>query len=334
MNMRLSLKCVFCLIWMLLVTVRMTAAQTNDSPELIASRELNSKVIKLYGEGKYDEALPLAKRALELREEALGTSHEDIIPLLTNLGELYRAKRKFGDARSSFERALAIAEKAFGPDDIRIAHIADMLGLIAYEQHQTKDAASFFERSLAIKDKRLSPGDVETAPTLFNLAELYRLRGDYEKAEPLYERLVGIREKAPGKDNADLERAVEGYVTTLLALKKTAEANAVQERLSRLFSSQGMVRGGVLNGRAVKLVQPEYPLVARTDRASAMVRVRVVIDETGRVISAKTINSEPVHPALAAAAENAARHSVFTPTYLSGVAVKVSGIIVYNFIAQ
>src|SRR5438876_6866194 len=130
--------------------------QTNQSPELAESRELNSKVIKLYGEAKYDEALPLAKRALELREKALGPAHEELIPLLTNLGELQKAKKQLGQARFYFERALTIAEKSFVENDIRTAHLLDKLGFVAYEQKQEKDAEHFFLQALQVTEKALS----------------------------------------------------------------------------------------------------------------------------------------------------------------------------------
>jgi TonB family protein len=309
-------------------------AQQSESPELTESRALTTKVVKLYAERKFDEALPPAKQALKLREQALGAEHVDLIPLLTNLGEIYRAKQNPGDARPYFQRALAIAEKSFGLSDIRTAQFADKLAFTAYEQRRPKEAAEFFARSLSIKEKVLPADSLDLAPTLYNLAEIYRLQGEHEKAEPLYARLLLIREKAPGKDNVDLAQTVDGYTLTLMALKKQAEAKALQERTNRFFASQGIVRGGVLNGRAVKLVQPAYPLAARTSHATGEVQVRVFIDENGKVISAKAVNSEPIHPALVAAAEDAARRSLFTPTYLSGEAVKVSGIIVYRFFAQ
>ena len=310
------------------------AAQTKEAPELVQSRELNAKVVTLYREAKYEEALPLAKRALELREAALGASHQELIPLLKNLAELSRATKKFAQARASLDRALTIAEIAFTQNDVRIAQILHLLGVTSYEQGKERDAERFFVRALAIKDKVLGPEHVESAPTLFNLAEMYRSRRDYKKAEPLYERLVGIREKAPGKNNAELQRAVTGYVITLANLEKTAEADAAQDKLNRLLASEGVVLGGVLNGKALKLEQPGYPMTARSERAAGMVRVQILIDETGRVISANAINAGSTHPALQAAAEEAARRSRFTPTYLSGVAVKVSGVIIYNFIAQ
>ena len=91
------------------------------------------------------------------------------------------------------------------------------------------------------------------------------------------------------------------------------------------------ISGGVLNGKAVRLVQPPYPAIARSARASGQVRVQIVIDENGNVISATPVSG---HPLLQGAAVAAARSSKFTPTKLSGMPVKVSGVIIYNFVAQ
>lgn len=91
------------------------------------------------------------------------------------------------------------------------------------------------------------------------------------------------------------------------------------------------ISGGVLNGKAVRLVQPPYPAIARSARASGQVRVQIVIDENGNVQSAVPVSG---HPLLQGAAVAAARASKFTPTKLSGMPVKVSGVIIYNFVAQ
>ena len=115
--------------WLLIASAGQTPT---ENPQLIESRELNSKVIKLYGERKYDEALPLAKRALQLRETALGSTHPDLIPLLINLGELHKARHKLDDAATSFERALSVGEKNFGIEDLRLAKILDELAYIKF----------------------------------------------------------------------------------------------------------------------------------------------------------------------------------------------------------
>ena len=89
------------------------------------------------------------------------------------------------------------------------------------------------------------------------------------------------------------------------------------------------VSGGVLNGKATSLPKPAYPPTARAVRASGSVSVQVTISESGSVISASATSG---HPLLRAAAESAARQARFSPTMLSGQAVKVTGVITYNFV--
>ena len=89
------------------------------------------------------------------------------------------------------------------------------------------------------------------------------------------------------------------------------------------------VSGGVLNGKATSLPKPPYPPAARAVRASGAVTVQVLIDESGSVVSASAVSG---HPLLRAAAVQAARGARFSPTQLSGQAVKVSGVITYNFV--
>ena len=89
------------------------------------------------------------------------------------------------------------------------------------------------------------------------------------------------------------------------------------------------VSGGVVNSKATNLVKPSYPPAARAVKASGAVNVQVTISESGSVISASAVSG---HPLLRAAAEAAARSSKFSPTLLSGQPVKVTGVIVYNFV--
>jgi TonB family protein len=92
-----------------------------------------------------------------------------------------------------------------------------------------------------------------------------------------------------------------------------------------------LISKGVVNGSAVSLPKPAYPAAAKAVNASGTVSVQVTIDENGNVISATATSG---HPLLQAAAVEAARQAKFKPTLLEGQPVKVSGIIVYNFVSQ
>ena len=91
------------------------------------------------------------------------------------------------------------------------------------------------------------------------------------------------------------------------------------------------VSGGVLQGSALRRVQPQYPPIAKAARAAGAVQVQVTISEEGRVIDAQVVSG---HPLLRDAALQAARQWVFKPTELSGVPVKVQGILTFNFTLQ
>jgi TonB family protein len=89
-----------------------------------------------------------------------------------------------------------------------------------------------------------------------------------------------------------------------------------------------VVSEGVINGKATFLPAPPYPKPAQMVNAYGAVNVQVTIDEMGKVISSKAISG---HPLLKQAAETAAWRAKFSPTLLSKVPVKVTGVIVYNF---
>lgn len=88
------------------------------------------------------------------------------------------------------------------------------------------------------------------------------------------------------------------------------------------------VSGGVLNGTAISLPAPAYPEAARRMRINGLVTVDVVVDETGKVISAIATSGPSL---LRDVAVQAALHAKFSPTKLSGQPVKVSGSINYKF---
>jgi TonB family protein len=88
------------------------------------------------------------------------------------------------------------------------------------------------------------------------------------------------------------------------------------------------IEGGELNSKATSLPKPVYPQEARRLKVSGKVTVHVVVDENGKVISAKATDG-PLP--LREAAEAAARQATFAPTTKDGITVKVAGTLTYDF---
>jgi protein TonB len=91
------------------------------------------------------------------------------------------------------------------------------------------------------------------------------------------------------------------------------------------------ISGGILNGKATTLVKPDYPAEARSAGVGGTVMVQVLIDEAGNVMNATAVSGDPL---LRQACVIAALGSRFSPTKLNGEAVKVSGVLQYNFVAR
>ena len=87
----------------------------------------------------------------------------------------------------------------------------------------------------------------------------------------------------------------------------------------------------VLNSQALSLPKPPYPPLAKQLHIQGVISVQVLIDETGKVISAKALSGSPF---LTVEAQKAAYQARFSPTLIGDQPVKVSGVITYNFVLQ
>lgn len=85
----------------------------------------------------------------------------------------------------------------------------------------------------------------------------------------------------------------------------------------------------VLNSEAKLLPKPAYPRLAIQIHLQGTVAVQVLIDETGKVVSAKAVSG---HPVLVPEAVRAAMGARFSPTIIGEQPVKVSGVITYNYV--
>lgn len=124
-----------------------------------------------------------------------------------------------------------------------------------------------------------------------------------------------------GQDGSGLE--------TNSGLTKDPETTTAPPPLKKAEPKKEVIASlGVVTGKATYLPKPPYPVPAKAIGAEGTVSVQITIDLDGSVISSRAVSG---HPLLKKAAEDAARRAKFSPTYLSNVPVKATGIIAYNF---
>jgi TonB family protein len=324
------------LLTILCVTLLLILTPTQqESAELKEAAELTESVVKLFNENKYDDALKLAKRALEIRERLLPRNDPLIGNSLNNLGEIYIAKRDYGKAKDAYLRLLQHQTERFGPDDVILAHTLERLGALHYREGENSKAEEAYKRAVAINEKKYGTDHVEVAHSLFALGEYYRARRDFAHGQPAYSRALKTYGKHLGVASAEFERTSEayscmGYDTTKYDV--FGDINSIWQLLATPDGPKQAPAGTILNGRALSLPKPDYPDAARANRLSGRVIVKVKIDETGTVVSAKDMCGGP--PYLSESSVRAAYGARFTPTKLSGKPVSVYGIIQFNFVAR
>jgi TonB family protein len=312
--------------------------QSQDATEFA---RLNAQVSSLSREGKYDEALPVAERVLALAETSFGGDDVRVADALSNLAELRVAKKEYESAETLSRRALVIYEKMIGADSPQVMRTLRRLTVISFRRGNYDTAEELSRRVVALAEAKYGADHIETARAWVNVAETHRLRGEVKKAEEDYARVLGAAEKTkPAAIPHDVTQALANYLGVLYA--RGLDDDPTIERINKLLvavgaeappSSRETIKGGVLNGHLVYNPSPAYPPEARQARAQGTVIVRVLVDEMGKVINAEAMGDN-FNSALRRAAERAAWRARFTPTLLSGVPVKVTGTITYNFVLQ
>jgi len=323
---------------------------TTQPPEIAEANHLSAQVVKLYREGKYDEALPLAKRDVELREKVLGPETQAVAASVFNLASLYLAKKNYHAAESLYQRSLAVYEKSFGKDNLKLYPVLENYALALFGDRNYPEAQKQLERAVSIRESALGDENIEVARSHYKLGQLLQALGKYSEAISSYGQASVISEKALGLESVDKDKTPVQTCADMTKIRQKEaqdlieQASKVQPKQSsttikkpdvqKITANKGdaaTVMGGVINGKAIKKSVPEYPAAAKYARVTGQVIVKVLVDETGKVIEAEAVCGPQQ---LNGAAVSAARGVRFSPTTLSGVPVKVSGTVTYNFTLQ
>jgi TonB family protein len=266
-------------------------------------RRVEGEIFRIYGDTymlmkNYQTALDYFRQAQMIaRETKFEASEADA---LRGMGMVYFYQKDFERAEKSLEDAVRIGESS-NSADVLVKILTD-LGTLLFQGGEREKAQSAWQTGLDVARQ-----------TNYKLGEAKILAA------------MGGGGGRRGVSNFDSNSNQTGNYSGNTNL---SDDNYVSGG-SPIKSSGKTISGGILNGKATSLPLPSYPAAARAVKASGAVNVQVTIDEQGNVISASAVSG---HPLLRQAAEQAARAAIFQPTMLSGELVKVTGVIVYNFV--
>lgn len=195
---------------------------------------LMQQSMKLQGEKRAAEAVPLMERAVALCEKELG----DSFPLALSLEILAGLRRELNDldrAEPLFARALAVRERVQGSEHADVASTLGSLASIANTRQDYARAEQLYLRALAIAEKARGPEDASVAVILFGLSHTYLNRGLHARAEPLLRRALSIQEKALGPAHPFVAGTLNNLAFLLSEKGDYAQAAALFERSIAVF---------------------------------------------------------------------------------------------------
>jgi tetratricopeptide (TPR) repeat protein len=199
------------------------------------SNSLSNLGITLRKRGKYEEAAAGLREALVLRREANGEDHPLVASTLSQLGQVLAEVGKYAEAEKNVRASLAIRRKVLPPLHPQIADLIGIVAGVVQDQNRLDEAEALYLEALKIHTTIAAmPGAgpsavMDVTMTQNNLATLYEMRGDYARAERLYEEALRVRRQIRGERH----NSVATVLNNLARLKLAQGQLAAAERLSR-----------------------------------------------------------------------------------------------------
>ncbi|KAL9619028.1 MAG: hypothetical protein Q9160_006349 [Pyrenula sp. 1 TL-2023] len=155
-------------------------------------------------QGKLTEAEAMYTRALQGKEEALGSKYTSTLNTVNNLGNLYKNQGKLAEAEAMYTWALQGKEEALGSKHTSTLQTVNNLGLLYADQGKLAEAEAMYTRALQGNEEALGSKHTSTLQTVNNLGSLYANQGKLAEAEAMYTRALQGYEEACGPEHVSL----------------------------------------------------------------------------------------------------------------------------------
>jgi tetratricopeptide (TPR) repeat protein len=217
----------------LLTIFSLVLCGTNASAQDENLQELNYNSVRLFEQGKYNEASELADRALKLAENKYGPENTQITPFLNNLAVIYFAQGRYAEAEALYERALGITEPVFSSDHPRIKSLIEGLQKCRQKLSETEIPEDNDESAESEKPSNSTPPK------------------ETKEALALIDTQKPVEEPSTGKTEISEKR----YTIQVGAFRNLLNAKRLQERLDKNGYSSSLTTVTDNTGESLHKVQ-------------------------------------------------------------------------------
>lgn len=211
----------------------------NSSGEMVDI--LSNLATFLQKEGRYVEALSIAKRALKLQSSPKQKYSSDRVRTLFVLAGICKAGLDFDAAEEYYLDALKLLESKIGANPALLCDGLEQYATLLMAERRYKEAEPVFERCLKSCESLYGSEHPYTAEKSSNFAVLYRRTGQLDKAEALLRKTLLIQEKSLGVDTPIFLETLNRLTAVLDDAGKYKDADMIyREVMPKLKSSLGL----------------------------------------------------------------------------------------------
>jgi tetratricopeptide (TPR) repeat protein/CHAT domain-containing protein len=169
---------------------------------------LNREVVQLAGQGKFEQATIVAKKAVKIGRKNL-CRHQTFADSLNNLAELYRMQGYLLLAKPLYTEVLDLRKKLLGDSHPDVAQALNNLAVFYVSQGLYSEAENNFFAALDIFKFNLGDEHEQIANYLNNIAEVYREQGRFEDAEKMHLEALNMRKRLLGESHSDIAQSLD-----------------------------------------------------------------------------------------------------------------------------
>ncbi len=202
--------------------------------------------------GRYDDAEPNLRQAVELRRKWLHRGHQDTAESLRCLAVLLMDMGRAKEAEPLAREALSFRRAALPAAHPHITQCMDELAALLQAQGRFAEAESLLRDVLRLRQENSTPEDLDLATTLNNLGQCLQAQGRLAEAEPVLRKTLEIIRKARPPGHPTIGTTVNNLALLLMAERQFVEAEplfreALEIRRGALPAGHPDIAGGLNN---------------------------------------------------------------------------------------
>ena len=296
---------------LLLASISCAALAAGKTPDQTI-KSLEARIVELNGRGQYEDAVPLAKQVIDLRQKKDGVQDRDYASALANLAMLYKSLGRFEEAQPLLEQSLAIRRGILKPSDPLIPATLGSLAEIYGAEGKPEQAEPLLKQAQGVASPEIANG-AEVA------GAAYLRQNRFETAIPLLQQALDAYRKLYPANHPKLAAATANLAAAFTGAGKPDQAEPLLKQAAEPISSDDQAAAEALTRQS-----DFYMAQNRPDDAAPVLR-RVV--EIRRKLGTEDKNLAARVGNLAALYANSGRYAESVPLWQENIALfeKIAG---------